>query len=85
MLDTLDGKIVVVKIKVALKNIFDSFGLTGDTWPQSSKVDIGHVNLINFLRTIRRCSEALSSVKLISCKTINPKCKAIVPIHIYCM
>ena len=40
------------------------------------KVDIGHVNLINFLRTIRRCSEAVSSVKLISCKTINPKCKA---------
>jgi len=37
------------------------------------KVDIGHVNLINFLRTIRRCSEALSSVKLVSCKTINPK------------
>ena len=38
-------------------------------------MDIGHVNLINFLRTIRRCSEALSSVKLVSCKTINPKCK----------
>ena len=36
------------------------------------KVDINHVNLIIFLRTLRRC-EALTSVKLASCKTVNPK------------
>ncbi len=37
------------------------------------KVDIQHVSLIGFLRTVKRC-EAVYALKLISSKTVNPKC-----------
>ena len=48
------------------------------------KVDIGHEDLINFMRTIRQCGETLPSVKLLSCKSINPKRKHY-QLHLQCM